>query len=62
MKIIIGTYRYYYNRCVSYLNNYDNKTKKIWFLVDPIDLKTKVTIKVTDLPYNFRNMREYLKT
>ena len=35
IKQIIGTYRYFYNRTVSVLNNYDKNTKQSWFLVDP---------------------------
>lgn len=61
MKIVIGTYRYYYNRCVNYLNNYDKNTKTSWYLVNPHDPKTKINIIVADNPYNFMNMRKTLK-
>jgi len=62
MKKIIGTYRYFYNRCVSYLNNYDKTTKTSWFCVEPDNEKTKIAIKVIDNPYNMINMRSQLKS
>lgn len=61
MSQIIGTYRYYYNRCVSYLNNYDKLTKTSWFLVDYKDKNSKVDIKVDDNAYNFMKLRPFLK-
>lgn len=63
MKIIIGTYRYFYNRGVAYLNNYNKTTKKSWYLVDPKDSKTKKTVKIIgkDNPYTFITMKKYIK-
>jgi len=61
MKKIIGTYRYYYNRCVSFLNNYDKKTKTSWYLVNPSDTNTKIIIVVNGNPYNFIKMNNVLK-
>lgn len=58
---IIGIYRYFYNRCVSYFNNYDKHTKTSWFHVDPKDEKTKILINNIEYPYNMRNMRPFLK-
>lgn len=61
MKKIIGTYRYYYNRCVSFFNNYDKRTKTSWYLVDPLDMSTKKVVEEINNPYNFVNMRPILK-
>jgi len=59
---IIGIYRYFYNRCVSYLNNYDKNTRTSWFYVDP-NKKTRkinVIVDVNNNPYNIIAMRQYL--
>ena len=62
MKQIIGTYRYFYNRCVSYFNNYDKKNKESYFYIDPKNEKSKIIIKLNEKnPYNFINMRPILK-
>lgn len=61
MEKIIGTYRYYYNRCVSFINNYSKNTKTSWYLVNPSDINTKIIIDVNGNPYNFINMRKTLK-
>ena len=61
MRVVVGTYRYYYNRCVSYLNNYNKETKKSWYLVNPLDKNTIIELEIKEYPYNFRNMRKILK-
>ena len=62
-KIIIGTYRYFYNRCVSYLNNYNKNDKTSWFLIYPGDVHSKIIIKIPEekFPYNFYFVRSILK-
>src|SRR5208282_1216829 len=61
MKQIMGIYRYFYNRCVDYFNNYDKKIKQSWFYIDPKNEKTKTTVNITNNPYNLINMRSKLK-
>lgn len=62
MKRIIGTYRYFYNRCVSFLNNYNKMNKTSYFLIDPVDKNSKIIIKNIENPYNFIKTRKLLKT
>lgn len=61
MQQIIGTYRYFYNRCVSYFNNYDKKTNKSWFYINPSDKTSRININIQGNPYNMINMRKQLK-
>ena len=60
MKQIFGTYRYYYNRVVSILNNYNKHTQKSWYLVDPRDPSSKVTISVDNI-YSYITLRPIIK-
>jgi transposase len=63
MKQIMGTYRYFYNRCVSFFNNFDTTNKSSWFYIDPKDKKTKINI--IDIPdknyYSFITVRKLIK-
>lgn len=61
MRHIFGAYRYFYNRCASYVNNYDKKTKSSWFLMDYSDKKTRINITNIDKPFTFYNVRALLK-
>ena len=63
---IIGTYRYYYNRCVSYINNYNPLTRTTFFYIYP-DKKTdiekqKITIVINkkDSVYSNFTARKHL--
>ena len=59
---IIGTYRYFYNRTVAYLNNYDKKLKTSWFFSDISKDGSKIIINTDGKnPYNFISMRSLLK-
>lgn len=53
LNIIIGTYRYYYNRCVAYFNNYDKTTQTTFFYIDPIKQENKVTIDLKNVSNRF---------
>ncbi len=44
MKIIIGTYRYFYNRTIDVYNNFNKDTKTSWFYIDPNNKETIVKI------------------
>jgi transposase len=67
LKIFINTYRYFYNRTISYINNYDKKTHKTFFFIDPKNEKTRSDTKIEiDLKdnknyFNFRFVRDTLK-
>lgn len=63
MKQIISTYRYFYNRCVCYFNNYDKASRSSFYYIDPSDENTQIQIQLTaiDKPYNMISMRSYLK-
>lgn len=61
MKQIIGTYRYFYNRCISIFNNYDKKKKSSWYLISPNDEKSKIIIEIEGNPHNMINMRPIIK-
>lgn len=62
MTQIIGTYRYYYNRCVDYFNNYNAKTNSTYFYIYPTDKKEQITIKFNkeDKRYQYMTARKYL--
>jgi putative transposase len=60
---LFGAYRYFYNRAIQYINNYDKKTKKTFYYVDYSD---KQTIKEVDLKnesnlFTYITMRKYIK-
>jgi putative transposase len=61
MKVIFGTYRYYYNRTITYINNIDTKNKTSWFLVDSLNETTKTEINLEGGFFNFIDMRKKLK-
>lgn len=46
MFIIINTYRYFYNRCVAYINNFNKEIKESWFYTEKVgEPKIKIIIK-----------------
>ena len=60
---IMGCYRYFYNRAINYINNYNKITKKTFYYRDYDDKKT---IKYIDLTnenniFNYMTMRKYIK-
>ena len=63
MKIIIGTYRYFYNRTIQFVNNYNKKKNTTNFLVDPKDVTSIIKIKIIDKCsiYSLYTARKYLK-
>lgn len=63
MKIIIGCYRYFYNRAIEYANNLNVKTRKSYFYVDRNNenSKKKITVKKKGNLYSMTTIREYLK-
>ena len=61
MNTIIGVYRYFYNRTVTYFNNIDKSNNTSWFCLDPKDINTKITIKTDNNLYNVLAMKQLLK-
>ena len=66
-KIVInnmfGYYRYYYNRAIQYINNYNKKTQKTYYLIDSKNELSKVNINLSNIQNKFTaiTMRNYLK-
>lgn len=64
MKEIIGIYRYFYNRCVTYFNNYNKETKTSFYCYkknkDDKD-DAKITLRNVLKPYDLYKMTPYLK-
>ncbi len=46
-KRLSGAYRYFYNRTISYINNYNKMTKKTFYLIDYNDPKTKIELDLS---------------
>jgi transposase len=63
LKKFLGAYRYFYNRTISFLKNYDKLTRISFYLVDPSDKNSKIELKIPKDkdPYNFYNVRPILK-
>lgn len=62
MREIIGTYRYFYNRCVCFFNNYDKNARKSFYYIDSLDETSKkiVTVDEDQNPYHFVTLRDKL--
>ena len=60
---IMGCYRYFYNRAVQYINNYDKITKKTYYYKDYNNKETIKYINLKDEKYifNFMTIRKYIK-
>ena len=60
---IYGAYRYYYNRAIQYINNYDKKTNNTFYFVDYNDDKTKKIVNLNNVKSKFTHitMRKYIK-
>ena len=63
LKRIIGVHRYFYNRTIQYINNYDKSTKKTYFVVNYGD-KEHINIDLSNVKNKFdiRSARKLLKT
>lgn len=65
LKQIIGIYRYFYNRCVQYFNNYNKATKTSWFYIYPmektVDKQCKINVNVNNYPFSLPTIRSLLK-
>lgn len=63
LKRLFGAYRYYYNRAIQYINNYDKISKKTFFYVNYLDKTSIQNINLEDEKNIFTliTMRKYLK-
>src|SRR5947207_10813104 len=63
MKRMLGVYRYFYNRTIDVLKNYDSELRTSHYYVDHTDEKTKCCIKVppNESLYNYNYEREVLR-
>jgi putative transposase len=64
MKRLLSAHRYYYNRTIEVLNNYDKISRTTYYYINPTDDKTICFIKVPldTTFYNFYYLRSVLKT
>lgn len=64
MKKVFGGYRYFYNRAIQFINNYNKNTNSTSFLVDFNNIFSRVGIKFnnTDSIFSMNNMRKHLKS
>ena len=61
---LTDVYRYFYNRTISYINNYDKKTQKTFYIADPEKNKNdKIYIDLKDIKSKFSHytVRDKLK-
>ena len=60
---LFGAYRYYYNRSIQYINNFNKTTKKTFFYVNYNDDKTikNIDLKEEKNLFTLMTMRKYLK-
>lgn len=60
---LYGIYRYFYNRAIQFINNYDKITFKTSYLINYNDNKSKKEINLKDVKskFNFMTMRKYIK-
>lgn len=63
MRQFVGIYRYFYNRSISYINNYNKTNKNSFYFINPKDPKSRIEINVpNDEKYYDKNFMElYLR-
>lgn len=60
---ICGAYRYFYNRAIQYINNYNKLDMKTYYYVDCNDHTTKKIIDLKNVRhlFDYKTMRKYIK-
>ena len=60
---LYGVYRYYYNRAIQYINNYDKKNNSTFYHVDYKDEKSKKIIDLSNVKnkFSYITLRKYIK-
>ena len=65
IKRLFGIYRYFYNRTINYINNYDKKTNKTFYFIDSKNKnkKNKITINLDKEKNKFTviTIRKFIK-
>ena len=60
MNFLIGGYRYFYNRAIQYINNYNKLTKQTYYLIDYKNENSKIILDLSNVKYKF-SMETMLK-
>jgi putative transposase len=53
IKRLFGAYRYFYNRTINYINNYDKNTKKTYYFIDIKTPNSKIELDLSKEEYIF---------
>ncbi len=53
IKRLFGAYRYFYNRTINYINNYNKNTKKTYYFIDIQAPNTKIELDLSNEEYIF---------
>jgi putative transposase len=63
LERIYGAYRYFYNRAIQYINNYNKTDMKTFYLINYNDLKSKRIISLQDVEnkFSYITMRKHIK-
>jgi putative transposase len=63
IKRLYGAYRYFYNRTISYINNYNKLTKSTFYHIKYNDESTKININLKEIknPFTFYTIRDLIK-
>lgn len=63
IKRLYGAYRYFYNRTISYINNYNKITKGTFYHIKYNDESTKININLKEIknPFTFYTIRDLIK-
>ena len=63
IKHLYGIYRYFYNRTIQYINNYNKKNENTFYYIDIKDITSKIEIDLTDdkNKFTFYRVRELIK-
>ena len=63
IKRLYGVYRYFYNRTINFINNYDKNTLKTYYFIDVKDNNTKIEINLENIVsrFTFFTIRKLIK-
>jgi putative transposase len=56
IKRIFGVYRYFYNRTIQFINNFDKKTNKTFYLINYGKNESKITINLKNVKNKFTHI------
>jgi len=64
IKRALGVYRYFYNRTIQYINNYNKETKKTYYMINYDDNENKyiwIDLKDENSKFSFYTVRKLIK-